>query len=93
MYVKLPPFTVDPRNCVQMDVCFVVDSSGSICDNDPTATMSPTNPKLRNWCNNWQLIINFMEKFAESLTIGQNFVLMGMVQFANQAHLKWDLTK
>ena len=76
-----------------MDVCFVVDSSGSICDNDPTATKSPVFPNPITWCNNWQLIVNFMEQFAERLTIGPSHVVMGMVQFANQASLKWDLTK
>jgi hypothetical protein len=56
------------------DVVFVVDSSGSICNNEAVTT-----------CANWQAMLNFIEMIVSRLTIGPNNIRVGFVRYANKA--------
>lgn len=54
--------------CVR-DIALVLDSSGSIRDNDPPGT------------DNWQLILNFVKSIVQSFNIGSAGVRVAAVYF------------
>ena len=62
-----------------IDLAFVVDGSGSICDNDD-------GPKYNDGrgCGNWLLVGDFVENFVNALTIGADETRVGLVTFANE---------
>jgi len=64
-----------------MDLTFVVDSSGSICNNQPVTT-----------CDNWKSLLDFMHGLVSGMVIGENDVRVALVEFAHSIHTKWDLT-
>jgi len=53
----------------QVDICFVVDYSGSIRDTNPPGV------------DNWQLVINFMVKVVSDINIGPTTTRVGVVSF------------
>ncbi len=57
------------------DIVFVVDRSGSIC-NDETVFE----------CDNWDLVLNFMENMVGELTIGSDATRVGVISYGNQAY-------
>ena len=65
-----------------IDLVFVVDSSGSICKGDG---QTPQN------CPNWDFILAFMNSVVEELTIGENNTRVGVVQFGNGGVSKFYL--
>ena len=56
------------------DIVFVVDSSGSIRDANPTDGSY----------DNWELLLNFMVTMVDKLNIGSNQVRIGVAQFSNE---------
>jgi hypothetical protein len=57
---------------------FVVDGSGSICDDNPGYTNG-------SGCNNWILIVNFVVDFVQSMQPSREGTHIGLLSFASQA--------
>ena len=70
-----------------MDLVFVVDSSGSICDNDPTSYI------INNHiiCDNWKEVVSFMRNITFDVAYWQKCGPVGLVQYATQSHVRWNL--
>ncbi len=60
---------------------FVVDSSGSICDNKPV-----------NTCASWEAALEFIHNIVDEMIIGSNDVRVAMIVFESSAWIKWNLT-
>ena len=60
----------------QADICFVVDSSGSINDRHP---------------GNWDLVKNFMKDIVDQLSIGETQIRVGAVKFSNFGYNEFHL--
>lgn len=78
---------IDCKNAT-MDLVFVVDGSGSICDNDPEFRKG-----IDTTCDNWKFILKFMRDMTNSLTIGMTATRVGLVTFATKAQVAWNLTR
>ena len=59
-----------------VDLVFVLDSSGSIGDSNPTSS---------SFDNNYDLVLQFVKQIVESLMIGENQSRVGMVIFSTTA--------
>lgn len=77
-------------DCVSsaMDLVFVVDGSGSICDNDPKFVYGKDVT-----CDNWNFVLKFMGDFVKDMDIGLTSTRVGLVTFATKPTLGWDLRK
>jgi len=71
-----------------MDLVFVVDGSGSICDSDTNFHYGTDVT-----CDNWNFILKFMEDFVSDMDIGLASTRVGLVTFASSAFLGWDLKR
>ena len=60
----------------QADLCFVVDSSGSLNDADP---------------NNWNRVKDFIKEVIGSLEIGEDEVRVSVVKFSNRGNVQFYL--
>ena len=67
----------------QADVCFVIDSSGSIRD---------ANPPDRSR-DNWMTILTFVNEIINAFTIGEQDTRVGVVRFSNNALFTFPLTE
>ena len=65
-----------------MDLCFIIDSSGSIRDN---------NPPDRSY-DNWQLQQDFLSQLVGMFTIGPDATRVGAVVFSEQVRLVFSLS-
>lgn len=70
-----------PRCESQVDLCFVIDSSGSIRDNNPPSG----NP------DNWQLQLDFLTSLVRAFSVGQDATRVGAVVFSEQVRLVFAL--
>ena len=61
----------------QADVCFVIDSSGSICENDAFTTS----------CSSWKLLLSFITNVIDAFDIGYDQTRVGVVIFSDDASL------
>ena len=64
-----------------MDLAFVVDSSGSICNDEPVET-----------CANWNALRGFIHAIIDDMIIGPNDVRVALIEFESSAWIKWNLT-
>ena len=64
------------------DLIFVVDASGSICDDENVTT-----------CENWQTIRLFVGGLVDELVIGPEDTRVGVVVYGNLAYLRIGLTQ
>ena len=71
----------------QADVCFIVDSSGSIRDNNPPGATAggPT--------DNWTLLLEFVGEIIGAFVIGQRDTRVGVVVYSSSAELSIPLTR
>ena len=67
----------------QADVCFVIDSSGSICGSNHVGSS----------CDNWSLLLSFVNTIIDAFTIGEKQTRVGVVTFSNDATLKFGLNQ
>ena len=74
-------FLIEPTCAVQVDLCFIIDSSGSIRDNNPPSG----NP------DNWQLQLDFLSNLVDLFTIGPDATKVGAVVFSEQVNLAFSL--
>lgn len=63
-----------------MDLAFVVDSSGSICNDEGGP------------CANWDSLLTFIKELVQSMIIGENDVRCAMIEFDSYAWIRWNLT-
>ena len=61
----------------QADVCFVIDSSGSICENDASSAS----------CSGWKLLLSFITNVIDAFDIGYDQTRVGVVIFSDDASL------
>lgn len=71
-----------------LDLVFVVDGSGSICDVDPKFEYGRDIT-----CDNWNFILTFMVDFVNDMDIGLTATRVGLVTFASTAVVQWDLKR
>ncbi len=71
-----------PRCESQVDLCFVIDSSGSIRDNNV-----PGGP------DNWQLQLEFLVSLVRAFTVGRDATRVGAVVFSEQVRLAFALDR
>ena len=64
-----------------MDLCFIIDSSGSIRDNNPPSG-SP---------DNWQLQLDFLSNLVDLFSIGTDATRVGAVVFSEDVRLVFSL--
>lgn len=75
-------FLTDSSGCTgATDIIFVVDRSGSICNNENVPG-----------CDNWDAVLEFMEGLAEDLDIGADATRVGIVVYGNIAYTIVSLT-
>ena len=73
-----------PVSCeAQVDLCFVIDSSGSIRDNNPPSGQP----------DNWQLQLEFLVNLVNAFTIGPDATRVGAVVFSDQVILEFTLSQ
>ena len=66
-----------------LDLVFVIDSSGSIRDNNPPGG----NP------DNWALMLNFMTSVVDGLTVSTTQTRIGVVKFSNKGESEFYLNR
>ena len=71
-----------------MDLAFVVDQSGSICDSDLTFHYDTDTT-----CSNWISIVQFIYNTVANLTIGPMDTNVALITFQTYVTLQWNLTK
>ena len=77
---NVSPF-LEPTCEVQVDLCFIIDSSGSIRDN---------NPPDRSY-DNWQLQLDFLTELLDLFAIAPDATRVGAVVFSEQVRLVFSL--
>ena len=78
VFISAPP----PATCEsQVDLCFVIDSSGSIRDN---------NPADRSY-DNYELQLQFLTSLVRAFTIGSDATKVGAILFSEQVILQFTL--
>ncbi len=73
----------EPTCDAQVDLCYIIDSSGSIRDN---------NPADRSY-DNWQLQLEFLSRLVDAFVIGPDATRVGVVVFSEQVDLEFPLNK
>ncbi len=66
--------TFNIAGCALLDICFIVDSSGSIRDNNKPGQT-----------DNWQLILNFVNSVIDRIEVGSRQSRVGLVKFSTDA--------
>lgn len=64
-----------------MDLCFIIDSSGSIRDNNPPGGQR----------DNWQLQLDFLSQLIDLFIIGPDATKVGAVVFSEEVNLAFSL--
>ncbi len=68
-----------------MDLCFIIDSSGSIRDNNPPGAVPGSNT------DNWQIQLDFLAQLVDLFAIGPDDTRVGAVVFSEQVSLVFSL--
>ena len=66
-----------------MDLCFLIDSSGSIRDNNPPGGTP----------DNWNLQLDFLSRLVDLFTIGPTATKVGVVVFSEQVNLVFNMDR
>ncbi len=74
-----------------LDLIFVVDDSGSICDNDPSRRRDMNGNVFD--CNNWSFVKSFIRRIVSSLTVGQNDTRVALVRFSDRIDVIFRLDR
>ena len=81
-YIPIFYFFVDPKPCEQqVDLCFIIDSSGSITD---------ANPKDKSY-DNWELLKKFVASLLDVFEIAPDATRVGAVVFSETVNLEFSL--
>ena len=74
-------FLLETTPCeTKVDLCFIIDSSGSIRDSNPPGV------------DNWQLQLNFLATLVDAFQIGQDHTRVGAVSFSDIVLLEFKLS-
>lgn len=73
---------------VVLNLCFILDSSASVCNRDPTF-----NKTTDSTCNNWGAVISFVHRFVASMNIGPDATRVGVVVFATKAYRRFNTSR
>ena len=86
---------VRPTECSdsKIDLVFLVDGSGSICDNDSGGTRNDPKNNGKLTCDSWELVKQFMIEFVAKLNVGLQDTRVGLATFANNANVVFKLTE
>ena len=77
-------YVTDPENCeTPIDLCLVIDSSGSIRDRNPKDGKS----------DNWQLQLQFVSSLVKGFTIGPDATRVGAIVFSEDVIFKFALSE
>ena len=76
-------FAVPPTCESQVDLCFIIDSSGSIRDN---------NPSDRSY-DNWELQLGFLSDLVAAFSVGPDATRVGAVVFSEDVRLVFPLDR
>ena len=77
LYVHI--LITEPTCAVQVDLCFIIDSSGSIRDNN------------QGNVDNWSLQLEFLSRLVDLFDIGPDATKVGAVVFSDQVRLAFSL--
>ena len=72
---------LEPTCDVQVDLCFIIDSSGSIRDNNPPGGTP----------DNWGLQLDFLARLVDLFTIGPTATKVGAVVFSEEVNLVFTM--
>ncbi len=74
-----------------VDILLIIDSSGSICDNDPSRVTdqngNPTN------CANWGFVQSFLRLILNELEIGEDSAHVALIRFSSATTLIYGLNR
>ena len=76
-------FFPEPTCQTRVDLCFIIDSSGSIRDNNP-----PSGDP-----DNWQLQLEFLAALARAFDVGPDASQIGAIVFSEQVRLEFALNR
>lgn len=68
-----------------MDLAFVIDGSGSICEKQGSNSYEP--------CDNWRSILSFINVLLQGFTIGSKDTRVALETFANTAEISFDFKR
>ncbi len=74
-----------------LDIIFIVDDSGSICDNDDSA-LRDQNDNIVD-CNNWSFLKLFVRQILTSLTLGERDTRVALIRFSNRIDVIFGLDR
>ena len=82
---KIPShFSGSTSTCqTKVDLCLIIDSSGSVRDNNP----------LDGSHDNWQLQLEFFSNLLKNFTIGQNDTRVAAIVFSEEVNLVFPLNR
>lgn len=70
---------------------FIVDSSGSICDNDPSKLEDVNGNPID--CDNWGLVKEFVGSIVDQLVIGVNDAHVALIRFSSLSSVIFGLDR
>ena len=79
-----PTTTLSPCK-LRMDLAFVLDGSGSICENTGSNPYDP--------CDNWRFILRFINEILDGFTIGLKDTRVTLETFARKIDIPFDFNK
>ena len=86
MFSASPPTTVCFGGTSSIDLVFVLDDSGSICDADSNFVYGRDST-----CGNWGFIKQFVYTIVNGMNIGPSATMVGVVRFDSNAAVGWTL--
>lgn len=70
---------------------FIVDSSGSICDQSPSIQQDGAGNTID--CEYWRLITGFLTQIVDDLVIGENDGHIGLIRFSGSSEVIMTLNR
>ncbi len=74
-----------------LDLALIVDSSGSICDNDATRITDQNGNPIS--CNNWGFVLSFLRLLLNELEIGEDENHIALIRFSSATTLIYGLNR
>ena len=76
-------FLLDLQCLKKADLCVVIDTSGSVCGNN---RVTPS-------CNNWSLLLSFVNNVIDAFAIEEHQTRVGLVTFSSDAVLAFSMNQ
>jgi|SRR6218665_1694761 len=81
-------FSSSVCNDAALDLCFLIDASGSICDTDPSFDYDTDST-----CNNWNLLLQFVRNLVDNIYDSPSVTRIGLIKFSSQAQTVFNLQR